>query len=246
MGNRASSTNEVVIDVSTSLSIITTLIQTNSQTIAQTGVNNNIFTLETAEGSYITAKTIRSTQSIDASMQASGEVNATVRNKIGAELKSALDAAIDQSSTASTGIFAFGDKTTTVNKTTTKNAISAAIETLGEQNNWQNIVNSVVNKNEGKIFLRGRVDVDEIVNDQTLVSKLIAQAVLNTVLDSANEILANNNTNLKITQKADSKTGLFGGAGGMAASITSSSIICCICLIVLILVFKLKGSSKSQ
>jgi hypothetical protein len=247
MGNRASSTNEVVIDVSTALSVVTNLIQTNSQSIAQTGTNTNIFTLETAEGSVVRAKSITSTQNIDTTVQASGEVSAEIRNKIGVDMKSALDAAVDQSSTASTGIFAFGDSTSTVNKTKSKNAISASIDTVAKQDNWQTIVSSVVNKNEGKIYLRGNVQVDEgIVNDQRLVSRLIAKAVLNTVLDNANQILTDNKTNLKITQKADSKTGLFGGTGGMIGSVISMVALCCICLIVLIIIMKLKGGGKSE
>lgn len=247
MGNRASSTNEVIIDVSTSLSVVTNLIQTNSQTISQTGTNTNTFTLETAEGSVVRAKSITSTQNIDATVQASGEVSAEIRNKIGADLKSALDAAVDQSSTANTGIFGFGDSTTTVNKTKSKNAISASIETIAKQENWQTIVNSVVNKNEAKIYLSGNVQIEEgIVNDQKLVSRLIAKAVLNTVLDNANQILADNKSNLKLTQKADSSTGLFGGTGGMAASLISSCVLCSICLIVLIIIMQLKGGKKSE
>lgn len=247
MGNVSSSTNEVVIDVSTALSIVTNLIQTNSQSIAQTGVNTNTFTLETAEGSVIKAKNIQSFQSIDATVQASGEVNAEIRNKIGADLKSALDAAVDQSSSASTGIFAFGDKVSTVNKTKAKNAISASIETIEKQENWQTIVNNIVNKNDAKIYLRGNVTLEEgIVNDQKLVSRLIAKAVLNTVLDNANQVLADNKSNLRITQKADSKAGLFGGTGGMIASIISMVALCCICIIMLIIFMKLKGGKKSE
>lgn len=243
MGNRVSSSNEVVIDVKTAVEITTTIIQNNSITIAQAGARTNTFTLETAEGSNIVVKNIKNIQSIDANTQASGRINDDIINTLNVDLKSALDAAVDQASTGKTGIFAFGETVSTVNKNIAKNALSLAVDTYIKKDNWNAVVQSVVDINQGKIFLRGNVTVQEdIINDQKLVSRLIAKAVIDSVIDNANSIIISNNNNVRISQKADSTAGLFAGGSGMLASIVSSVVLCIIAIIILVIFLKMRSN----
>jgi hypothetical protein len=242
MGNAPSSRNEVVIDVKTSLDVVTNIIQTNSLSISQTGTNKNDFTLVSGPDSNIKTKTLTIGQTIDAGMQASGTIDASVLNKMSADLKSTLDAAVDQASTASSGIFAIADKPSTVNITRAKNALSVGVDTTLKQSTYNEIVQSTVQLNTATITLNGNWTIEEgIIVDQNLVSRIIAKLVITSVIDNANQYLLDNNSNLNITQKADSKSGLFAGGAGMLGSIISSSLLCCICLIILIILFKVKG-----
>jgi hypothetical protein len=245
MGNSPSSRNEIVIDVQTSLDVVTNIIQINSSSITQTGTNKNIFTLETGPNSDIRTKKLDITQKIDASMQASGKISSEILNKMSADLKSTLDAAADQASTASTGIFAIADKPTTVNITRTKNALRVGVDTTLKQETYNTLLQSIVNESTSTITLNGKwTDEDGIIINQNLVSKIIGKLVVETVIDNANQVLADNNSKLRITQKADSKSGLFAGGAGMIGSVISMCALCSICLIILIILIKLKGSKQ--
>lgn len=245
MGNAPSSRNEIVIDVQTSLDVVTNIIQINSSSITQTGTNKNIFTLESGPDSDIKTKTINIGQKIDASMQASGKISSEILNKMSADLKSTLDAAVDQASTASTGIFAIADKPSTVNITRTKNALRVGVDTTLKQETYNTLLQSIVNENDATITLNGKWTIEEgIIIDQNLVSKIIGKLVVETVIDNANQVLADNNSKLRITQKADSKSGLFAGGAGMIGSVISMCALCSICLIILIILIKLKGSKQ--
>jgi hypothetical protein len=245
MGNRVSSRNEVVIDVKTALSVVTNLVQNNSSKIVQTADRKNIFTLETADGSNVKITGgVNIGQTIDATNQATGNIDASIINQMNADLKNALNGAIDQASTAKSGIFNFGDTVSTVNVNKAKNAINIAVDTQITQNNYSELVQGVVDINESKVYLRGNVQIDGGVNvEQQLFSKMIARNVINAVLSNANNILAVNNTDLNIKQKADSTSGLFAGGAGTATSIISSIVSCIICILAFI-VFIMVRSKK--
>ncbi len=246
MGNQASSMNYVNIDTSAAVSLATNIIQENSTVITQTSDRSNIFTLETAPGSKVKIKTLRSNQTIDATNQATGQINAQIINQLNADIKSTLDAAVDQVAEGRTGLFAIGEKVSTINITRVKNALNVAIDDTITDRNWSTVTQGVVDINNAKIYLDGDVEIGEVINDQKLVSRLIAKSMIDTIVNNANDILAANNTNVRISQKASSTAGLFTGPGGMAASIISSLIILSICIVVLIILFKVKGEGKSK
>ncbi len=244
MGNQVSSRNEVVIDTSTAVSIATNLIQENSTVITQTADRTNTYTFETAPGSKVKIGKLSSTQSIDATNQATGQINAEIISKLNTDIKSTLQAAADQAAEGRSGLFAIGDKVSTVNITRAKNALNVAIDTTITQPNWSSVVQSVVDTNNNKVYLAGEVEIDEVVNDQRLFSRLIAKSMIDTIISNANGVLASNNTDLRITQRATSSAGLFTGGAGMATSIISSLITLSICIVILIILFKLKKNSK--
>ena len=244
MGNQVSSTNEVVIDISTALNMTTNIIQNNSSQITQTAGRSNQFSFETAEGSNVRIGKFNIFQKIDGTSQATGEISGTVINQLNVDLKSTLDAAVDQAAQAKSGIFSFGDSVSTTNINKTKNALNIAIDTVVTQNNWSASVQNVLDINNATITLRGNFTADELPLDQTLFSSLIARNVIDSIINNANTVLAQNNSNVRVSQRASSSAGLFGGSGGMIAGVISSVISLSMCIILLIIFLKLK--SKNQ
>lgn len=239
--------NEVVLDVSTALNYMSTTIQNNSQTISQTSTRANNFEL-VGDGATVRFKgKFTLNQTINAVNQVTGKLESNVTEKMNIDLQSIINQAVDQAASAKAGAFATAD-TRTTNITKTKNALSAAITDVVNQTNYQSLAQGTVDVNNGRLVLKNGTYIfdDAFVVDQKFFSNVIANTVMNAIIDKTNQILLTNNTDLKVSQKAKSESkGLLSFLEN-PWFITGSIISCCVILIVVVLLFVVYSKEKKK
>ena len=239
--------NEVLLEMSQALTFITNFIQNNSQTIGQTSTRGNTFTLATGPGSDVHFKgKFLNKQSIDAKDQVTGLLKSEISSDVKIQLANILKEAVDQSAEAKAGAFATSS-TRTTNITKTKTAIDAVIQDYFNQTNIQSVSQSVVDTNNATITLEGKVTVDEdFVNDQNMVSRLIASSVMNSIISRINQYMSDNNVNLTVKQKAKSESkGLLSFLEN-PWFITGSIVSSCAIMIIVIVLYMAYSKSQKQ
>lgn len=246
-GAQSVARNEVIIDVSTALSYMSSVIQQNSQTISQTSTRANNFEL-VGDGATVRFKgKFTLNQTINAVNQATGRIESTVTQKMSVDLQSMLSAAVDQAASAKAGAFATAD-TRTTNISKTKNALSAAITDIVQDTKYQSLAQDVVDVNNGRLVLKNGTYIfdDSFTVDQKFFSNVIANTVMSSIIDKTNQILMSNNTDLKVKQKATSESkGLLSFLEN-PWFITGSIVSCCVILIVVVLLFVVYSKEKKK
>ena len=237
--------NEVQLDVSTAIAAMQQLIQTNSSTISQTSTRANNFQLE-GDGANMTFKgKFMLNQTINAVNQVTGNMSPSIISTMQTNVQNILNQAVDQAATAKTGAFATADSITT-NVSKTKNALNVAISQVISQTNYQSLAQSVVDTNNGIIRFKNGTYVfdDSFIVDQKFFSNVIASTVMNAVLDATNSILASNQTDLKVTQKATSESKGILSFLENPWFITGSIVSSCVILIIVVLLFVVYSKEK--
>lgn len=237
--------NEVQLEVSTAIQAMQQLIQTNSSTISQTSVRANNFQLEGDGANMIFKGKFKLNQTINATNQATGEMSPQIISNMQTNVQNLLEKAVDQAAEAKAGAFATAD-TRTTNISRTKTALNVAISQVLTQSTYQSLAQSVVDTNNGIIrFKNGTYTFDDnFTVDQAFFSNVIASTVMNSIIDATNTILATNQTDLKVTQKAKSESkGLLSFLEN-PWFISGSIISSCVILIIFVLLFVVYSKEK--
>lgn len=236
--------NEVSLEVSQALTYITNFIQTNSQTVSQTSTRGNTYTLETDPGSDVRIKgSLINKQTIDATNQVTGTMKTSISSDVQIRISNLLKEAVDQAAEAKAGAFATSS-TRTTNVSRTKSAIDVAVTDQFTQTNIQSVAQGVVDTNSGKLILRGKLTVDEsFINDQSIFGKLIANAVMDSIMSRVNRYMSENNIDLNVTQKAKSDSkGLLSFLSN--PWFITGSIVSCVVILVVVVVFFMTSKKK--
>jgi len=179
--------------------------------------------------------TISQNQTLSASSQVTGTLTASASSKVLSNIAQSMEPEIVQQTKNSNGWLSLSSSNNkTVNNTKLTNSIHNAIENKITQDNYQNIVNSVFNAQTGEITIDGSIVNAKIKQDQNLVSNLIAESLLKSVLDATSENLASQGIKLKLTQSTTNENkgldSMFSGQNGIILA-----VVCCICCLMSLL-----------
>ena len=232
-GNKSETRNTVNIKNDTITSTVSELIQKNSQSIASQHVN--LQTLKIVMKNVTINGDISQNQTLSASSQVSGTLDAAASSKVLSNIAQAMAPDIVQQTKNSRGwlsLSSSNDKT--VNDTNLTNSVNNAISNKVTQENYNNIVNSVFNAQTGEITIDGSIVNGNIKQDQNLVSTLIAESMLKSVLDATSENLVSQGIKLKLTQSTTNESkgldSMFSGQTGIILA-----VVCCICCLMSLL-----------
>jgi hypothetical protein len=233
------SKQKVTINTSQTLSDTATFLQSNSVKISST--NNNYQYLKASfVGAKISGSTIQQLQSISATNQITGTLNVNSLNQLSEQLKSDLQAATTQAATNKPGYLGLGAQDTNF-ASTVNNAMKTAINRTMEQKSYQNIANRVFNVQTGELNFDGTtIENTTVTQSQTIVSNLIATAIVNSIINETNNVLTYQNSNVVVSQTStNAPTGPLQDLASFASSkggITSSIVCCAVCCLLIILV----------
>ncbi len=256
MGNRASSSNKVSIETSTTLDMMTEKIMSNKQSTLQSTVNAQTVTIDIGPTGEIGGD-LEVGQSIDTKNQASGELDAASLSSMEADMQNKLSASLEQAAKAKTDLGSTGN-TSANNVSSIKNALSMSIKDTMKIENYNSIVQNTINKQDATIRINGKVRKGVKI-DQKIVAEIIATNVLKSVMDSTNKILAEQGSSVRVEQSGDSESsgvgdifqGLFKMIGNIFGSMAAAyiavplSLCCCCIIIVAMIVMMIGGKSKT-
>lgn len=232
-GNKSSTKNTVNIKNDTINSTVSELIQKNSQSVASS--HTNLQTLKIVIKNSTINDTITQNQTLSASSQVTGTLNAAASSKVLSNIAQAMEPEIVQQTKNSNGWLSLSSSNNkTVNDTKLTNSIHNAIENKITQENYNNIVNSVFNAQTGEITIDGSIVNAKINQDQNLVSNLISESLLKSVLDATSDNLVSQGIKLKLTQSTTNENkgldSMFSGKNGIILA-----VVCCICCLMSLL-----------
>jgi DNA repair exonuclease SbcCD ATPase subunit len=233
MGNQVSSTNVLTIDVKSTLDVVYNTMISNKQETVQSIVATNSIEVLNGPGGVINGRIILE-QKIDLNAETSGKLDSSIIQNMQSEVKSKLDAALEQSAKATAGWLSSGNADT-LNYTKIKNAVEQSVTDVFRVENYNAVVQATVVANEGKVYNYGTINGDLIVK-QGVVANIIARNIVSNIINRTNKILQDQNLNLRISQDADAKAEgeTITGASKFASGIIS--LICCIIIISLLFV----------
>lgn len=237
MGAQQSKQN-VTINTSQTLSDTATFLQSNSVKISSTN-NNYQYLTASFIGAKISGSTIQQLQSISVTNQITGTLSPQSINQLNSQMLSDLQAATTQAATNKPGFLGLGAQNTNF-ASTVNNAIKVAIDRKITQNNYQTIVNSVFNVQTGELNFDGTtIDNTTVTQSQTIVSNLISTALVNSIINETNNVLAQQNSNVVVSQTStNAPTGPLQDLASFASSkggMTSSIVCCAVCCLLIIL-----------
>lgn len=233
------SKHTATVDISQSISTTADLIQKNSQKLNSIVKNQQYLYLD-FDGVTITNTTIDQNQKIEVKNQTSGNLNAGSNAMIASQMASDLQSAVEQNSQNKPGFYSIGGLNSN-DMTNVKNAMNIAVKQTMTMDNYNKVVSSVFNSQTATIHMKNTtITNSKIVQSQTIVSNVIAEALTRSVIDSANHILTQQKSNVSISQTSvNEPTGPLQDLKGLMSSkggITSSMVCCCCCLFLLILI----------
>lgn len=203
MGNRASSTNVVNIDTSTTIEKMTNTMVSTSQSTYQASTN---FQFATIENRGVVNGNVRMDQRIDVNQQVQATITQDVVQRLQTEIKSGIEAELDQAAKSKSGLLTVGSSSKSTNITKVKDAFKAVINDTVTVESVQKTVNETTNLQDGKIINYGVINKDLII-DQKIVVRLASINIINQVFNQVNNYLQDNKSNVKVEQKAQSTVG---------------------------------------
>lgn len=203
MGNRASSTNTVNIDTSTTINKMTNTMVSSSQSNYQQSTN---FQFATIENQGVVNGNIRLDQKIDVNQQQQANITQDVVQQLQNDIKSGIEAELDQAAKSKSGLLTVGSSANSRNITTVKDAFNATINDVITVENVQKTVNETTNLQDGKIINKGVINKDLII-DQKIIVRLVSINVINQVFNQVNKYLQDNKSNVKVEQEAQTTVG---------------------------------------
>jgi uncharacterized membrane protein len=255
MGN-SSSKNSVTIDTSTAVSVAQENIQNSSQSINSSAVAGQTFTFKCV-GCTIQGSDIAIGQNMSTTNQVTGKLDATALASMNTALQSQLSTAVDEAAKAQAGFLATSSSQAE-DTTNIKNSISAAISQKTQLNNYQSLVASVVDTQKLTVDLsQTNILNSHIKADQILISNVMAQALLTSIIDAANQTLSSTSTKAQIKQSSESTSSgadsllaslasLYGIWGATAGGTSLLCCCCCCCLICLSIIMAMQSNGSSQ
>jgi hypothetical protein len=224
MGTTVSkTTNAVKIKTETLNKSVTDIIQKNSSSIASS--NTNIQTLKIRIINSKITGDIKQTASISTSSEVTGTLIASTASSVLSNIAGAIEADIkNQASTSNESGAAGTSVSVTKNSTDIEGAVHNAVEQKITQENYNAVVASVLNLQTGEITIDGSIVHGDITQTGSIVSNLIAQSLISSVITTANDNLLAGGSKTKLVQSSDTKN-----KGPSETNMIVMAIICCIC-----------------
>ena len=129
---------------------------------------------------------------------------------------------------------------------TTRNAINVAISQTITANNYNQILSRTFNAQTGTLNLSNTTITNStILQSQKIVSTIIAQSLITSVINATNTYLGSQNSNVTVSQTSTntSKGPLDFLQSGPGISCMIACVICC-CLLIVLLLFAMQKSSN--
>jgi hypothetical protein len=219
-----SESRTVKVRIKPLIDYVQSVIQYSKSEIDQSIVQLSTFKLEAAgKGELIINGDVTVNQRLDASATATSYINDTIVNRLTTELPDLF-----------ANVVVSGP--TTAQDPDLWMSLKTQIRDNIRQENYAKIVQSSFNVNRASILVRGKMVVDEsIVVDQTIVTRVVATNVIQSIIDNVAEIQAGEGPGT-----GEEPDNSISWLGVIAASL-SSLCSCFICILILILLLKNKN-----
>lgn len=228
MGNYTSSQNVLVVDVKNTLDLMYNTMISNKMETLQSVVTTNSVEVVNGPGGVINGNIIVQ-QTIDLNSETTGRLDSTILQNMQTQVKSSLDAALNQAAKATSGWLSTGNAET-FNYTKIKNALETSVTDVFQVTNYNSVITNTIVANTGKILNYGTINGDLIVK-QGIVANVVTRNLMVNVINRTNQILQDQSSNLRISQDATSQAQ---GETISGASKISSGIFAAICCIIIL------------
>ena len=220
-----SESRTVKVRIKPLIDYVQNVIQYSKSEIDQSIVQLSTFKLEAAgKGELIINGDVTVNQRLDASATAKSYINDTIVNRLTTELPDLF-----------ANVVVSGP--TTAQDPDLWMSLKTQIRDNITQVNYAKIVQSSFNVNRASILVRGKFVVDKsIVVDQSIVTRVVATNVIQSIIDNVAEIQAGEGPGTDEDQPDNSISWL-----GVIAATLSSLCSCFICILILVLLLKNKN-----
>jgi hypothetical protein len=212
-----SESRTVKVKIKPLVDYVQSIIQYSKSEIDQSIVQLSTFKLEAAgKGELIINGDVTVKQKLDANATANSYINDTIVNRLTTELPDLF-----------ANVVVSGP--TTAQDPDLWISLKTRIRDNITQVNYAKIVQSSFNVNRSSILVRGKFVVDEsIVVDQSIVTRVVATNIIQSIIDNVNEIQADDG---EIDDEPDNSISWL----GVLAAALSSLCSCFICILIIIL-----------
>jgi hypothetical protein len=195
------------------------IIQYSKSDIVQSITQLTSFTLISAgKGELIINGGVTVKQTLDASATARSYINDTIVNRLTTELPDLFANVVVSGSTPEQDPELWMSLTTRIRDNIT-------------QTNYAKIVQSTFDENKAYIYVRGKMEISDGINvDQSIVSKVLATNIIQSIIDNVSEIQASSGNGTPSEGGGDQISW-----PGVIAAVLSSSCSCFICILIIIL-----------
>ena len=253
MGNKASSSNKMILDTSTSVEVTNETMSSNRSSTTQSAGGLQVFTLS-MQHAKVRSSNFRLNQTIQMDQSIFTNITDTLISNLQSNITQTLDAAVDQASKSKTDFGAFGSSSASDTVTEIKTALRAAVRDKVQKETVIEQVQSIVNTQLMTLDW-SQIDIanSNIEITQDMVVKQISKNIITSIIQKANTTLLTGSSKVQLEQKSDAATsgigdmwsslmgflGVATGTGGNVSMITSSVISCIVCILLIGLVIVL-------
>jgi hypothetical protein len=225
----------VNIDTSTTIDKMTSTMVSTSQTTYTSATNVQTAKIIIDKGGVVNGDA-KINQKIDVNLQVQAQITQELVQNLQSEILNELNAKLDQSAQAKStfgGLAGQSQASRTVNVAKVKNALKVVVTDEVTVETIQKIQTDTFNAQIGEINIRGVVNGDVIIDQNTIV-RITVINILDNVINLTNKFLSENKAKVQVKQKAKSES-------GMSQEQTIGLIISCIMsfLCCMLLVFML-------
>ena len=249
MGGGSSTRIEQTFNLKSLNKTIFNQVTINEQSLS--AANNNIQEMRYNFGNIGSGCTVNLSQTIDATLMASGKMSpkvlADTKTKVSGELQASATAAITKATEM--GNMQFGDRTRITQNVNAE--IEQIVEQVFDTTNINKIYSEIVNLQEQTINV-GNCD-GEFIASQNVVAELVAEAITESITSAIannailSQLAADAGGSTDITNKglSDLVGTFFEGLTGPMKYGIIASIVCCCLLVVLLVVIGLSPAGQS-